>query len=95
MIHLVNYLVCSQNQNMRKNRINFKNNSTLFNTSQKAKLDEEFLITKKRRIVKFIQCWMVIAREHFFQDPIIQLFIKVIFTMKVYNYRIIELITYI
>lgn len=43
-----------------------------------GKLDEEYLMAKKRRVVKFIRCWMFITREHFFQQQQIQLFLSTI-----------------
>lgn len=40
-------------------------------------LDDEYLVAKKRRVVKFIRCWLLITREHFFQQQQIQSFLTV------------------
>lgn len=39
--------------------------------------DDEYLVAKKRRVVKFVRCWMLISREQFFHQPQIQLFLTV------------------
>lgn len=44
-----------------------------------ASLDDEYLVAKKRRVVKFIRCWMLMTREHFFQQQQIQSFLTVSF----------------
>lgn len=40
-------------------------------------LDEEYLVAKKRRVAKFVRFWMLITREHFFQQQQIQSFLTV------------------
>lgn len=47
------------------------------NQTSNSTLDEQYLIAKKRRVVKFVRCWMLIAREHFFQQTQIQTFLRV------------------
>lgn len=46
-------------------------------TGEHASLDDEYLVAKKRRVVKFVRCWMLITREHFFQQQQIQQFLTV------------------
>lgn len=40
-------------------------------------LDDEYLVAKKRRVIKFVRFWMLINREHFFQQQQIQSFVMV------------------
>lgn len=40
-------------------------------------LDDEYLVAKKRRVVKFVRCWLLITRQHFFQQQQIQSFLTV------------------
>lgn len=46
-------------------------------SGEHASLDDEYLVAKKRRVVKFVRCWMLITREHFFQQQQIQSFLTV------------------
>jgi len=46
-------------------------------TGEHTELDDEYLIAKKRRVVKFVRCWMLITREHFFHQQQIQSFLTV------------------
>lgn len=45
--------------------------------SNNGRLDDQYLVAKKRRVIKFIRCWMLITREHFFQQHQIQSFLAV------------------
>lgn len=40
-------------------------------------LDDEYLVAKKRRVIKFVRFWMLMTREHFFQQQQIQPFLNV------------------
>lgn len=42
-----------------------------------ATLDEAYLVAKKRRVVKFLRCWLLITREHFLRQQPIQAFLSV------------------
>lgn len=42
-----------------------------------SNLDDEYLVAKKRRVIKFVRSWMLINREHFFQQQQIQAFVMV------------------
>lgn len=46
-------------------------------TGADSVVDNEYLIAKRRRVVKFVRCWMLITREHFFQQAQIQTFLTV------------------
>lgn len=50
--------------------------------SQITGLDDEYLVAKKRRVVKFVRFWMLITREHFFQQQQIQTFLTVSFRVN-------------
>lgn len=47
------------------------------NNRRVNEVDDEYLVAKKRRVVKFVRCWMLITREHFFQQTQIQSFLTV------------------
>lgn len=40
-------------------------------------VDDEYLVAKKRRVIKFVRFWMLINREHFFQQQQIYTFVMV------------------
>lgn len=42
-------------------------------------VDDEYLVAKKRRVIKFVRFWMLINREHFFQQQQIYTFVMVSF----------------
>lgn len=44
---------------------------------QHSQLDDDYLVAKKRRVVKFVRCWMLISREQFFHQHQIQSFLTV------------------
>lgn len=67
------------NSNSNDNSDNCGSESEHHHTS----LDDEYLVAKKRRVVKFIRCWMLITREHFFQQQQIQSFLTVSISSKV------------
>lgn len=71
-----------QPQNNR-NHTNSSNNSDNCGSESEhhTSLDDEYLVAKKRRVVKFIRCWMLITREHFFQQQQIQSFLTVSFKL--------------
>lgn len=46
-------------------------------TGEHMSLDDEYLVAKKRRVVKFVRFWMLVTREHFFQQQQIQSFLVV------------------
>lgn len=45
--------------------------------AEHTNLDDEYLVAKKRRVVKFVRCWLLITRQHFFQQHQIQSFLTV------------------
>lgn len=47
------------------------------NSNNNGRLNDQYLVAKKRRVIKFIRCWMLITREHFFQQQQIQSFLAV------------------
>lgn len=48
-------------------------------------LEDQYLTAKKRRVIKFIRCWMLIAREHFFQQTQIQTFLTVSTYIEIFS----------
>ena len=50
-------------------------------------LDDEYLIAKKRRVVKFVRLWLLITREQFFQQQQIQPFLTVSPFRRLYGGR--------
>lgn len=45
-------------------------------SSGSKRRDEKYLVARKRRVVKFLRYWMLIGREHFFQQPKMEAFLE-------------------
>lgn len=70
---LINSANASAQQQQRQQKQPAKQEQTQMTNN----LDDEYLVAKKRRVIKFVRFWMLINREHFVQHQQIQAFVMV------------------
>lgn len=66
-----------QQQQTAVGKLDENSNLNQQQSQQTSQLDDEYLVAKKRRVVKFVRCWMLISREQFFHHQQIQSFLTV------------------